>query len=47
MDDTRSFECFCGDRFDSRDELIAHNVSQHEMGEDESRRKVLEKYPSV
>lgn len=46
MDDTGSFECFCGDRFTSRDDLIQHNVSDHDMREEESRRKVLEKYPS-
>jgi hypothetical protein len=47
MDDLQSegFECFCGDRFGSRDDLIEHNVSSHGMSEDESRGKVMEKYP--
>ena len=39
------FECFCGERFDNREALIDHNVERHEMGEDESRSKVDEKYP--
>lgn len=39
------FECFCGDRFADRDELIQHNVAEHDMTETESRRRVNEKYP--
>lgn len=39
------FQCFCGDAFESRDDLIQHNVSGHDMSEDESRRAVDEKYP--
>ena len=41
----QGFECFCGDRFDSRQELIDHNVQSHGMNEQESRSKVEEKYP--
>lgn len=40
------YECFCGDRFGSREELIDHNVDAHGMSEAESRRKVIEKYPT-
>jgi hypothetical protein len=39
------FECFCGDTFDTREELIQHNVEEHDMSPDESRQKVIEKYP--
>jgi hypothetical protein len=39
------YQCFCGDSFGSRDELIEHNVDEHGMSRDESRRKVWEKYP--
>ena len=39
------FECFCGDTFSSRDDLIQHNVDEHDMSMGESRRKVMEKYP--
>ena len=46
MDQTNGFQCFCGDQFDDRDQLIQHNVSSHGMTEDESRGKVMEKYPS-
>jgi hypothetical protein len=42
---SQDFECFCGDRFSDRDQLIQHNVSLHDMAEDESRQKVMEKYP--
>ena len=41
------YECFCGDAFDSRDELIDHNVEEHDMSREESRRRVLEKYPEA
>ncbi|HVM45601.1 MAG TPA: hypothetical protein VM582_06665 [Candidatus Thermoplasmatota archaeon] len=40
-----SYECFCGDGFGTREDLIQHNVSRHGWNEGESRRKVLEKYP--
>ena len=43
--DENSFECFCGDTFGSLDDLIQHNVNEHDMSPDESRRKVMEKYP--
>ncbi|HET6404089.1 MAG TPA: hypothetical protein VFH78_05540 [Candidatus Thermoplasmatota archaeon] len=43
-DDT-NYECFCGDGFDSREQLMSHNVSSHGMGEGDSRRAVIEKYP--
>lgn len=39
------YQCFCGDSFQDRDELIQHNVASHEMSEDDSRRAVDEKYP--
>ena len=39
------FECFCGDTFGSREELIQHNVDAHDMSQNESRQKVMEKYP--
>jgi len=39
------FECFCGDMFGSREELIQHNVDAHDMSERESREKVMQKYP--
>jgi hypothetical protein len=39
------FECFCGDTFDTRDQLIQHNVDGHEMSRDESMRAVMDKYP--
>jgi hypothetical protein len=40
------YECFCGEQFGSRDDLIEHNVTGHGMAREESRRAVLEKYPS-
>ncbi|GEM_PF-4360565 len=40
------FECFCGDAFETREELILHNVEEHDMSQDESRRRVMEKYPA-
>lgn len=40
-----SYECFCGDAFDSREALIDHNVEEHDMNEGESRRRVMDKYP--
>lgn len=45
MEQDNGFECFCGDAFGSRGDLIEHNVDQHEMSMDESRQKVMEKYP--
>ena len=39
------YQCFCGDSFSSREDLIAHNIEAHDMNEGESRRSVLEKYP--
>lgn len=39
------FECFCGDAFASRNDLMQHNVEEHNMPMSESRQKVLEKYP--
>ena len=45
MEPGQSFECFCGDRFDDRETLVEHNVSSHGMSRDESRSKVMEKYP--
>jgi hypothetical protein len=39
------YECFCGEGFESRDDLIQHNVEEHDMSEGESRRRVMEKYP--
>lgn len=42
---TADFECFCGGAFASREQLIQHNVHQHDMDENESRRLVMEKYP--
>jgi hypothetical protein len=39
------FACFCGDAFETRDELIQHNVDVHDMSETESESRVLEKYP--
>jgi hypothetical protein len=41
------FECFCGESFGDREELIQHNVDQHQMTMDESRQKVLDKYPAA
>ena len=40
------YECFCGDHFESREQLIAHNVDKHGWNEGESRRAVMEKYPA-
>lgn len=40
-----TFECYCGDTFESREELIDHNVSAHGWDEQGSRQKVMEKYP--
>ena len=40
------FQCFCGDRFETRDQLIDHNVQAHAWSREESRRRVMEKYPS-
>jgi hypothetical protein len=40
------FECFCGEAFGTRDDLILHNVEDHGMTQDESRQRVLEKYPA-
>ena len=40
-----SYECFCGDVFSDREELIAHNVTSHDMSEAASRQAVDEKYP--
>lgn len=45
MENQQGFQCFCGDGFDDREQLVQHNVSEHSMAEDESRRKVMEKYP--
>lgn len=39
------FQCFCGESFADREMLVQHNVDEHAMGEAESRRRVLEKYP--
>lgn len=39
------YECFCGDRFDFREQLIDHNVELHDQDIGESRRAVMEKYP--
>lgn len=39
------YECFCGEGFDARDDLVAHNVDVHDMNEEASRRAVDEKYP--
>ena len=39
------YECFCGERFGSREELITHNVDVHAMDEGASRRAVMDKYP--
>lgn len=41
----RTYDCFCGDTFDTREALIAHNVSDHGWSEGDSRRAVMEKYP--
>ena len=38
-------QCFCGDSFPEREDLIAHNVTSHEMSEAASRQAVDEKYP--
>ena len=46
MDTGSSFECFCGDRFGDREALIEHNVASHDMTREESRSKVMEKYPA-
>lgn len=43
----QDFECFCGDRFETREGLIRHNVDAHQMEPEESRRSVLEKYPAT
>ncbi|MEA3201373.1 MAG: hypothetical protein QOE90_2801 [Thermoplasmata archaeon] len=39
------FECFCGEGFETRDDLIQHNVQEHDMSETESESRVMEKYP--
>lgn len=38
------YECFCGERFHSREDLIDHNVTLHGWEEGESRRAVMKKY---
>ncbi|HUR69158.1 MAG TPA: hypothetical protein VM370_07915 [Candidatus Thermoplasmatota archaeon] len=45
MPDDTTYECFCGDTFTSREELIDHNVQRHEMTQGDSRRAVFDKYP--
>lgn len=40
-----TYECFCGDSFELREELIDHNVTDHGWNVGESRRAVMEKYP--
>ena len=47
MDENSSFQCFCGETVGVREELVEHNISAHEMVEDESRRAVDEKYPRM
>ena len=44
-DRAMAFECFCGDTFDTRQELVDHNVQAHGMERAESVRRVDEKYP--
>jgi hypothetical protein len=39
------FECYCGEKFDDREELIQHNVDKHDWDLERSRRAVAEKYP--
>lgn len=39
------FECFCGTTFDDRQQLIQHNVAEHDMSEQQSRDAVMDKYP--
>lgn len=43
--DHKSYDCFCGGGFESREALIGHNVSEHGWNEGDSRRAVMEKYP--
>jgi hypothetical protein len=40
-----TYECFCGDDFQAREDLIEHNVSSHGWSIGDSRRAVLDKYP--
>lgn len=42
-----SYACFCGDAFEHREALIAHNVQDHGWNEGDSRRAVMEKYPDA
>ena len=44
-DDDATYECFCGDSFTAREELIEHNIQVHGWNEGDSRRSVLRKYP--
>lgn len=39
------YDCFCGEGFRDRNELIRHNVDAHHWKEDESRQAVMRKYP--
>lgn len=43
--ESSSFECFCGQQFDGREDLVQHNVENHDMNEQASREAVDEKYP--
>lgn len=43
--DPQQYECFCGAAFGRSDDLIQHNVQEHEMAQEESARRVMEKYP--
>ena len=43
--DDRCYECFCGEAFEHREDLIEHNVGAHDWNVGESRRAVMAKYP--
>jgi len=45
--DSPNFQCgMCAESFGDREHLMAHNVEMHDMGADDSRRAVMEKYPA-